>query len=144
MACEGSLRRLGEVRVIPVEILHVHSRHIRYLILRSTLPEGTIQSTLLRQVYLAKEAINANTDLLLSNPLVPDLRLEFDEDSDITAIQPALKSLTKLRTQTMNCVHITSQDQLSGVRNNNATALRKLSYDMDVSQAYQNLKDAGF
>jgi len=100
MVCEESSRSL-EVRVIPVEVQRAYSRHIRYLSLSYTLPQGTLP-THLRQLHHSGEAMDANIDLLNSNPQLPDLFLEFGGNTNITAIQPALKTLTHLKVPMMN------------------------------------------
>ncbi|KAF9217374.1 hypothetical protein BGZ59_004684 [Podila verticillata] len=100
-------------------------------------------------VKKAMEAINANMDLLNSNPQLPDLFFEFSCTTDITAIQQALKTLTRLKILTMNHVHITRKDQLSGVINN-ATVMQKLSFDDpsgisgDRCESLNGLTELGF
>lgn len=54
--------------------------------------------------------MDANVDLLNSNPQLPDLFLEFGGDTNITAIQPTLKTLTHLKVLMMNQVHFARKD----------------------------------
>ncbi|KAF9299908.1 hypothetical protein BGZ74_008507 [Mortierella antarctica] len=96
---------------IPSEIMRANSHHLRYADLWSPIPPGILQATQLKEVYMNGETYISNADVLFSNPDLPYLHITFyGRDAEIRAIQPSLKSLSRLKVLMLSHTNFTAAD----------------------------------
>ncbi|KAG0096062.1 hypothetical protein BGZ93_005078, partial [Podila epicladia] len=108
---------------VPLPLLQAKSRYFRYLTL--TAPTGCLESTLLRELVIHGEAVLANMTLLHKNPQLPSLSLHLEDGTVYREIQPALDTISQLRTLRLSCGKHPNIDHLVQFIINN-TKLQKL------------------
>ncbi|KAF9331915.1 hypothetical protein BG006_005228 [Podila minutissima] len=113
---------------IPVEILHKHSWRFRHVSIWTPWPQGALQSTRLQSLCLGGEAIYTNTDILLSNRQLRDLKLAFRNKANLIQIRPVLESVTWLESVTFDQLTLTDRHGLVGFLNN-STSLKSLAFE---------------
>ncbi|KAF9308732.1 hypothetical protein BG003_010691 [Podila horticola] len=119
--CEG-------IRIIPLDVMHAHSHLLRFVKLWASWPAGNLAPTRLKEIDIAGDALRWNSDILFANPQVSDLSVALDDGHLFSHVQRAIESMSRLKTLSLDYVHIDSPDQLCDVLNNNNTGLQELHF----------------
>lgn len=106
-------------RKIPISTLRTLSHHFRYLRLWNTYPEGVINSTRLRELYITADAAKGSTlQVLRSNPDLLSLTLRLSKPNFKT-IYPALSTICRLQYLKLADFRFNNDHQLLALLNNN-------------------------
>ncbi|GJJ74609.1 hypothetical protein EMPS_06967 [Entomortierella parvispora] len=104
---------------IPADILEAQSIHFKYVALYRPWPPGTLKATKIRDLTTTSDVLQANMDLLRSNPQLSVLNLKCCSGLDFDTRYPAFESVTSLKSLQMSYVIIRDPTRFVRFLNNN-------------------------